>query len=67
MSGWIDFIEEEINCHHCGKRITVQFCEDGDPDREPIVITGLAGIAYCTICNKKIMSQFKKTTCSDNK
>ena len=54
MSGWIDFIEEEVKCPHCGKELLVQFCEEGDPNREPVVITGLAGIVNCPTCKKKI-------------
>jgi len=54
MSGWIDFIEEEINCPHCGHRIIVQFCEEGDPNRDPVVVTGLAGIVNCPTCKNKI-------------
>jgi len=54
MSGWIDFIEEVIKCPHCGKELLVQFCEEGDPNREPVVITGLAGIVNCKNCKRKI-------------
>ena len=57
MSGWLEFIEEEINCPHCGKEVLVQFCEDGDPNRDPVVITNLAGEVKCPICKKMINAE----------
>ena len=54
MSGWLEFIEEDINCPHCSNRITIQFCEEGNPNRDPVVITGLAGLVNCSKCGKKI-------------
>ena len=55
MAGWIDWIEEEIKCSFCGEKFLVLFCEDGNPNRIPIVITGLAdGKTTCTNCKREI-------------
>ena len=43
MSGWLDWLEDKINCPFCGEKFTALFCEDGDPERETVVITTLAG------------------------
>ncbi len=42
MAGWIDWIEEDINCPFCGEEFIALFCEDGDPNRIPIIMAGLA-------------------------
>jgi transcription elongation factor Elf1 len=57
MSGWLDYFEEEIKCPHCQKELLVQFCEDGDPNREPLVVTGLAGVISCQVCEKSIKDE----------
>ncbi len=55
MAGWIDWIEEEIKCPFCGEEFIALLCEDGDPNRIPIVITELAGgKATCPTCEKEI-------------
>ena len=55
MSGWLDWIEEEIECQFCGEKFVALFCEDGDPNRDQIVITTLAGInAICPKCQGEI-------------
>ena len=57
MSGWLDIIEDEINCPHCGKLITIQFCEEGDPNRYPVVVIGLAGEVNCPTCKQMITDE----------
>lgn len=55
MSGWLDWIEDIINCPFCGEELLALFCEDGDPNRIPIVITELAGRkTTCTKCKNEI-------------
>jgi len=55
MSGWLDWIEEKIICPHCGEEFLALFCEDGDPNREPVVIISLAGDkTKCPNCKKDI-------------
>lgn len=62
MSGWIDWIEEIIICPFCGDEFLSQFCEDGDPHRDPVVLTGLMGDkTECPNCKKEITnSDIKK-------
>lgn len=54
MSGWIDWFEEEIECPHCGEKIIVLFCEDGDQKRDPVVVIKLAGDVNCEECGEEI-------------
>ncbi len=55
MSGWLDWIEEDIIFPFCGEELLALFCEDGDPNRNPIVITELAGEkTICPKCEKEI-------------
>ena len=55
MSGWLDWIEDEIICPFCNYSFEVIFCEDGELNREPIVITTLAGDkTICPNCKKEI-------------
>ena len=55
MSSWLDWIEEDINCPFCVEEFIALFCEDGDPIRIPIVVTGLsAGKTECPKCKKEI-------------
>lgn len=56
MSGWLDWIEEEIICQFCRKKFIALFCQDDDPNRDPLVITTLAGNkTECPSCRKKIV------------
>lgn len=56
MSGWLDFYEAEIICPFCKTVIEVTVWEDGDFNRDPVVISGLKdGKVKCPIC-KKIIS-----------
>ncbi|GAB4290409.1 MAG: hypothetical protein Kow0098_09000 [Ignavibacteriaceae bacterium] len=57
MSGWLDWFEEEIECPHCGNKITVLFYEDGEPGRDPVVITGLAEDTICPQCKTQIKTE----------
>ena len=55
ISGWIDWIENIITCPFCGEEFFALFCEDGNPKRKPVVITGLsAGKTKCPNCKKEI-------------
>lgn len=55
MSGWLDWIEEDINCPFCEEGLLALFCEVGDPNRIPIVITELVGgKTTCPKCKKEI-------------
>ncbi len=55
MAGWLDWIEEKIICPFCGVELLALFCEDGDPNRELVVITTLAGDkTECLNCKKEI-------------
>ena len=55
MAGWLDWIDEKIICPFCGEEFLALFCEDGDPHRNPFVITGLAtGKTECPNCKKEI-------------
>lgn len=52
MSGWIDFLEDEISCPHCGYKFLALFIEDGDCKDPPLVTTSIAGgYTYCPNCN----------------
>lgn len=57
MSGWLDWFEEKINCPHCGEKIIVMFCEDGDLKCDPVVVIGLAGDVKCKACGKEIIDE----------
>ena len=50
----LDFIEDKINCPHCGQRIVAKFCLEGDPNGNPVVVTGIDGPVDCSKCKKKI-------------
>lgn len=53
MSGWLDFFEVEITCSFCNADIKFTIWEDGEPKRDPVVISGLFdGKAKCPICGK---------------
>ena len=54
MSGWLDWSEVKIKCPSCGKEISALICEDGDPNRDPVVIISLTDEVVCDRCGKKI-------------
>ncbi len=55
MAGWLEWFEEKIICPYCGYQFIALFCEEGDPNRIPIVITDLAGSkAECPDCKFEI-------------
>jgi uncharacterized protein (DUF2225 family) len=55
MSGWLDFYEAEIICPFCKSVIEVTIWEDGDPNREPIVVSGLIDDKVeCPVCKINI-------------
>lgn len=58
MSGWLDFFEVEIICPFCNSKIEVMIWEDGDPKRNPIVISGLSEVkSICSVCKKLITDE----------
>ena len=54
MAGWLDWYEVKINCPFCGEEILVLICEDGDPNRKPVVITCLLEEIICKHCGEKL-------------
>ena len=58
MSGWLDFFDIEITCPFCTAKIVAAIWEDGDQNREPIVIIGLIdGQTKYPVCGKLITDE----------
>ena len=54
MAGWLDWFEEVIKCPCCGAHIIVLFCEDGNPNRDPVVIIAPVNEVLCKNCGNKV-------------
>ncbi|MEO8231485.1 MAG: hypothetical protein ABI638_04340 [Ignavibacteriota bacterium] len=51
MSGWLEWIEDEIRCPQCNNKFVTLFVEDGDTKDPPKVITSIAGgLTRCPKC-----------------
>lgn len=46
-----------VRCPHCREKITILFCEDGDPKRDPVVVVGLAADVKCNECGEEIRDE----------